>query len=429
MGILVCLIVYGISLTFCVFYRRRAKSFPGWIRGSAGALLFFNTLALILFAAGIHKREVTSLNRGETGAGRSVHEMEMSIEGIADSENMEVEISEQTYTREQEKEYLDDCKTRLKRIVPGKGQKASHVTKEFKLPDVITGNPTSIEWRQDRYDVMNGEGQIDYSAVDEEGSPLTLTAQLTCGKTREEVIYKITIFPRELEDRSSYLAMVKAMVKQADSQHETAKKVQLPTMVGGKTIHWKKKTGKGGYLVLLIGVVCAVALFEEKRESLKRQEKKRSLMVETDYPVIVMTLSLLLRAGLTSRRALVMITEDYERRRNSQGTRPAYEALTAGIHQMEAGVTQEEVYLNLGHMCGSMRFERLGNLLAQNLRHGSGGLADQLARDAQNTFEKRKADARKKGEEAQIKLLMPMLILLAIVLMAVMIPAFLSMQV
>ena len=196
MGIFVCLIVYGISLTFCVLYRRRGKSFPEWIRGSAGALLFFNTLALILFAAGIHNREVTSLNRGETGTGQSVHEMEMSIEGIADSENMEVEISEQTYTREQEKEYLDDCKTRLKRMVPGKGQKASHVTKEFKLPDVITGNPTRIEWRQDRYDVMNGEGQIDYSAVDEEGSPLTLTAQLICGKTRDEVIYKIMIFPR-----------------------------------------------------------------------------------------------------------------------------------------------------------------------------------------------------------------------------------------
>ena len=56
-------------------------------------------------------------------------------------------------------------------------------------------------------------------------------------------------------------------------------------------------------------------------------------------------------------------------------------------------------------------------------------MADQLAKEARESFEDRKAAARKKGEEAQIKLLFPMLMLLGIVLMAVMVPAFLSMQV
>ena len=425
-GILLCFAIYTSLAAAGMYYRRRAVR--PWMRKSGTIICLFNTLALVLFLLSLNARSVTSLKRGDNGTGQTIHELEMQVEGVTDSEKMEVRISERAFTPEQEEAYLKACRRQLRKAVLG-GQKASHITGDIRLPKRLPDNPTVIDWRQDRYDVMNSEGEIEPAALDKEGSRLVLTAQLTCGSAREEETIRVTIYPKELRDRRSYIETAGALVTRADQKDLTADRVELPSAVGGKRIRWKKETGKSGYLALLAGLICAAVIYEEKREKKKREEKRRAQMIETDYPRIVMMFSLLLRAGLTSRRALAMIVQDYEKRKKHAGERPAYEALAAGIHQMEAGVSQEEVYLELGSACDSARFERFGHMLTQNLRSGSSGMADQLAKEARESFEDRKAAARKKGEEAQIKLLFPMLMLLGIVLMAVMVPAFLSMQV
>ena len=71
---------------------------------------------------------------------------------------------------------------------------------------------------------------------------------------------------------------------------------------------------------------------------------------------------------------------------------------------------------------------RLGALLSQNLRKGTKGLNDQLRMESLQSFEERKARARKSGEEAGTKLLLPMFLMLAEVLVIVVVPAFLSVQ-
>ncbi len=52
-----------------------------------------------------------------------------------------------------------------------------------------------------------------------------------------------------------------------------------------------------------------------------------------------------------------------------------------------------------------------------------------LRREAMQAFEERKALAKIQGEEAGTKLLLPMFLMLAIVLVMVIIPAFLSLQI
>lgn len=426
-GAIICVIVY-LGLIAARWRLTRLRRYSEGARRTIRILLAFNTLALALFLVNARGRTVTSLTRGKPGTGSATHELEMEVEDVVDGQKVPVRISERAYTAEQEQAYLADCKKRLRKQMLGGNEKASQVTKDLDLTQRISGNPTRIDWRADRSDVISGEGKILSAAVEESGTAVALTAHLTCGKTQEEITIPVTVYPRDLTDQASYIDAVDALVERADKVDETGKKVRLPETVGDKKVRWRREAGKGGYLILILGAVCAVALYEEKREKQKREKKRRAQLIETDYPRIVTTFSLLFRAGLTSRRALEMIATDYENRRDSTGRRPAYEALAAGMHQMAAGISQEEVYLSLGRVCDSARFERFGNLLAQNLRRGTGGLADQLAREAENCFKERLSRARKKGEEAQIKLLLPMLLLFGVVLMAVMVPAFLSMQ-
>ena len=68
-------------------------------------------------------------------------------------------------------------------------------------------------------------------------------------------------------------------------------------------------------------------------------------------------------------------------------------------------------------------------LLSQNLRKGSKGLTDILEREAADAFEDRKKLAKKLGEEAGTKLMIPLFMMLAIVFAIVTVPAFFSIQI
>ena len=67
--------------------------------------------------------------------------------------------------------------------------------------------------------------------------------------------------------------------------------------------------------------------------------------------------------------------------------------------------------------------------MSQNLRKGTKGLGDLLKMESVQAFEDRKARAKRMGEEAGTRLLIPMFLMLAEVLIIVVVPAFLSMQI
>ena len=81
--------------------------------------------------------------------------------------------------------------------------------------------------------------------------------------------------------------------------------------------------------------------------------------------------------------------------------------------------------------CGA-GFRSIGKfavMLSQNLRKGTKGLAELLQREAAGAFEERKAAARKLGEETSTRLLGPMFLMLGVVLMIIVVPAFLTIQI
>ena len=72
------------------------------------------------------------------------------------------------------------------------------------------------------------------------------------------------------------------------------------------------------------------------------------------------------------------------------------------------------------------RSKMLSVLLVQNLRRGNENLLELLEREAASVTEERKRSARVQGEEAAIKLLLPMVMQLVVVLIILVVPAFLN---
>ena len=73
-------------------------------------------------------------------------------------------------------------------------------------------------------------------------------------------------------------------------------------------------------------------------------------------------------------------------------------------------------------------YTKLGALLSQNLRKGSKGLSQLLKLESIQAMENRKSRAKRMGEETSTKLLLPMFAMLAVVMILVIVPAFLSIQ-
>lgn len=148
-----------------------------------------------------------------------------------------------------------------------------------------------------------------------------------------------------------------------------------------------------------------------------------------DYPEVVNKMALFLGAGMTVKRAWRKIVEDYGHQKELWGERYVYEEMKRTCYEMESGITEAESYENFGRRCGIQVYIRFGALLSQNLRKGTKGLTELLRLESIQAFDERKARAKKLGEEAGTKLLLPMFLMLAVVLVIVIVPAFLSVQV
>ena len=91
---------------------------------------------------------------------------------------------------------------------------------------------------------------------------------------------------------------------------------------------------------------------------------------------------------------------------------------------MQAGQSELIAYEHFGKRAGPREYVKLSTLLCQNLKKGSATLLARLEEEALLSAESRIQSGKKLGEEAETKLLIPMVLLLATVMLMIMVPAF-----
>ena len=158
-----------------------------------------------------------------------------------------------------------------------------------------------------------------------------------------------------------------------------------------------------------------------------REAHQDSLNVVLDYPELLSKFTVLLQAGLAARNVWERMVMEYEGQKKS-GKKPryAYEEMEITWNQMKNGMYESRAYGEFGRRCGLHPYMKFGALLEQNLRQGTTGLALRLKEEAALAFEERKNLARRLGEEAETRLMLPMFLMLFMVLTVIMVPAFLS---
>lgn len=390
------------------------------------------TIVVTLFLLGVivfmldYKSSVTSITdgivRNDYGGGTRKEHIQFKVDER--KQELEIEISERLYTAEEIQQMFRRCTAKLEKEMLGDNESVDRIEKNLNLVTRLEGEPVEIKWQLDRYDVMNVLGELQ-TDLEKDGILVQLQAVITYTEDRsQQALYECTVnvFPKTLTEEERIRESVVSAIRRKDQLTRTKKKIELPGKVEGKYIEYYSVLDTRGLVVSAMAVVIGVLFvaLEKQKETEKEKERRQQLLL--DYPEIVNKLTLLLGAGMTVKRAWKLISSDYS-------NRYAYDEMKITCREMDSGISEAECYERFGKRCGLQEYMRLGALLSQNLRKGTSGIGQVLKLEAIQAFEERKARARRMGEEAGTKLLVPMFIMLVVVFIIVIVPAYLSMQI
>lgn len=423
-----CGVIYAVLLI--LGFLRKRKMLPEWMRDKSSYRIMFliNTIALLLFVNDFQNQD-TSMNRNSIGGSSKTQEYHVSVDGKLEDESLVVELGALEYTDQEMKEIFEQVMEGLDTIVLGENESRNHIEKPLHFVDSVEGYLVDIAWEISPTGILEADGTIAQDKVAKGGSMVQATATLSNGEREAMYIMNFMVYPETKTEKEQWLEKIESSVAAKEKATRTQEEFVLPNEVDGKSVEWRKKADTRGYDVLFLGVIlCVLSIWRRKQNAKEAEEKSRAQMMR-DYPDILSKFTLLLSAGLTLKTAWKKIVDNYESEKESCGKRKAYEEMCITYKEMNSGIAEAECYERFGKRCGLVNYMKFGALLSQNLRKGSEGLSHMLAMESMQAFEIRKSDAKSLGEEASAKLLLPMFAMLAVVMLVVIVPAFLSIQI
>ncbi len=375
------------------------------------------------------------LERNEYGAGSRTETFRAKVgegETAQDVDDLEVVLSEQALADEETRKMFDRCMQKIQDEMLGENESLDKVESDLNLMTALEGESVEIDWSLDTYDVMTDSGELREDALAAEGTQVELTAVLTYTQDPDRqalCMYTATVYPKPLTAAERTKEALTAAIQEEEAATRGEKTFNLPRDLGGQAVSYYREMDTRGPVLMFLALVIGVLSFALQKQNQAQEKEDRQKQMLLDYPEILNKLTLFLGAGMTVKRAFRKIVTDYEEQKEVWGERYAYEEMRLACHEMDSGTPEAECYEKFGCRCNIQEYLRFGSLLSQNLRRGTRGLNQLLKVEAAQAFEDRKARAKQLGEEAGTKLLIPMFLMLAVVLIVAVVPAFTSMNI
>lgn len=397
--------------------------------------MIFTLIGFFAYLADRNETEVQSLARPGYGEGDRKEELTVQVEGEEDGEQVEITVQERKYTDEEKQRLLDRALERLEELLPGENESLDQVKTDLYFPAVMEDGAVKLSWLTIPYGVIGEDGSLKESE-DENGTLVEIQGTLTCGGREAVYTAFARVFPPDLPEQERFYQSVRREVELADAGSSAAGELELPGSVEGKNLTWTKPRQNPVPSLLAMTLILAAAVYLEMDSSVHRRAEERKNQLMLDYPDLMWKLNMLLGAGLSMKGAFSRISEEYLReKREERGKRGrkekerikyVYEEVTYTCYEMKSGIPEAQAYERFGKRCQLPEYIRLGSVLSQNLKKGAKGLTALLETEAESSLNDRRNHARKIGEQAGTKLLLPMVLMLGVVLVILMVPAFLS---
>ena len=364
------------------------------------------------------------------GYGQESRTQTVLVDGLTDDGNVvvEVEVSKREYTQKEAEQAAESAVLQLSKEMLGDNVSPDAVCKPLNLVSNLDGYGFRILWESSDSERIDALGNISLENLGKEGEDVVLTATLESGTFSQTFAFPVRVREEEKSAQEAVREAFAKNVKEEDLRQRTTPQLRLPDTYEGHALTYRDEEKSVSGNLVALGVIAALLICVQEKSRKKEEKKKRETQLILDYPEMVSKLMIFLGAGMTLKTAWDRIGADYKKRvlKENGQTRPVYEEMVTTSEQMRQGVAEGKAYEEFGRRCGVISYIRLCSLLEQNRRNGSKNLKELLRLEMAQAFEMRKHQARRLGEEAGTKLLLPLFLLLGMVMVMVAVPAMLE---
>ncbi len=175
-------------------------------------------------------------------------------------------------------------------------------------------------------------------------------------------------------------------------------------------------------IMLIFCLVVLLAVFFAPDYEIKKKIAERNLLMRLDFPDFLNKHTLLLNSGMTITKAWEKIVF------NNQKKTPFYEAVEIVLQDIQQGKSETQALEDFARRCRVPEITRFTAVVLQNLKKGNAELVPVLRLQANECWTMRKNAAKRLGEEASTKLLLPMMLMFIAILLIVATPAILALK-
>ena len=350
---------------------------------------------------------------------------QVSLIGHTGSETVEVDMNIHTRTLSEEEtdNYIAEFTKNADRLIGGNNPDLMHVSSDLVLKEKYDGYPFKFVWRSsDPYKIASYSGKVDLS---EGVGDVILTAYYSYGEFEGSVRIPVRTEIPEVDPSERYAEDLRSYLIASEESDRNLKEWILPDEYSGEKITWEYKVEDNSMLLAGVFVVVSIVVFFASGKDLASKAEKKKENMRRSYPNVLRQLALYVSAGMTVKGAFIKIAEDSGSVNTDEFI---YEEMRFACREMSQGLGEANVYERFGNRTGLSEYIKLASLLSQNLKRGNTGFVMRLRSEADNAMHERVLEARKAGEVAQTKLLAPMMMMLAVVMVMIMIPAMTGMN-
>ena len=351
-------------------------------------------------------------------------EAEDSREILINGEKVSLSVSARKRTLQEAEALCDRLAEALPEQILAENEGTDPVTKDLELKTTYTGFPgVRVTWEQEASGVIDTKGKLCAEAVTEPvETSLCCRLSVECaeGKYERKLEIPVTVQPQE---EGASAEGIRALLAKANEKDPEKERMALPLEENGLSLTYAEVADRTPLIFLFLGLVSAVLLGLRPKEEEKKRKKERENELLLDYSEVVSKLMIYTGAGLTTRNAFLKLASE-----NDKTGRAVYRELQRTAADLNHGMPEGEAYTLFAGRCGPGCYMRLASLLERSIRTGGIAVRSELELEMGEAFEQRKNTAARLGEEAGTKMVVPLMMSLAAVLLVTAVPAILKMN-
>ncbi len=384
-------------------------------------LFFVNVLSVVMGIKDMaSSREITdnTLFRGEAGGDTKTVVLEAKGEGIEEEISFEVEPRQLSY--EEAQRYLDNAGETILKEVKGENKSLEKITKDLNFVRTLENGMVDVRWIPKDPELIDRNGKINTEALSSEyGTATSVSAILRAGTEERETDIHLVLY--KASSKMPFREQLLYLLEEKEKSTRENGELKLPEEIDGRKISWSVKDDVGQKEILAAGllIICLLPVAWIRKNRIKEEAAAKEL--KEDYPDFAYKLVLYLDSGVGIANSLSMILRDMEKRGYTERRLPL--ELRRLVEDIRNGGDMEKALEGFGNACGFVEYMRLSGMVSHFAATGDRDIKRALSDTGREAMMIKNELLKRKGEEASLKLLGPIMLLMVSVMIAVMFPA------